>query len=319
MKRLGILYLVVSGIFLPHQSVVAQLTQQVNDGAPKIIISPALPPPHTAFTAQIDDYAAGGSGGGIRWFVNSVERREWQNERKITLTAPDDGQSLQIVSYTENGNGLINEARQTITPRYLDLIVEPQTYVPSFYGARAVPSHGSQVNVTARMESGGDLAELVYTWRVNNKILFDGPVRGRSMVSFVMPWGDAYVELEVEKIGVGVIAERTIYLTNSDPELRFHEESSLLGLSPWPITDLNLISQSTTITAHPYYLDILTFNEPDIAEWSIGGIPSIGSDNNPYAITISRSNVEGSSNVSFHVRNTTNVLQGAQSDVVVSF
>jgi hypothetical protein len=71
--------------------------------------------------------------------------------------------------------------------------------------------------------------------------------------------------------------------------------------------------------AEPYYLDIRTYNDPDINEWEIDRVAQQKSNANPYVITIQKVEEGGQSDVSFHVRSTTELLQGVEDRFKVNF
>jgi hypothetical protein len=209
-----------------------------------------------------------------------------------------------------------------IRPIYLDVIVEPQTRVPAFYQGRALPSVFSTVNVTALLNDGKMLtSDLIYTWRVNNKVVEDGPIRGRNRTSFITPRdSEVIVSVEVTRPTGEVIAGRTFTIPSVLPELHFYEINTLYGISRKAVVDnFTLTANSATLSAEPYYLDSLVFNNPNINVWSIDGDEMPQNGTNPYHITIQRNGEPGQSSLGFHVRSTDIILQGARNAINVTF
>ena len=216
----------------------------------------------------------------------------------------------------------IRIVRATIKPVYLDVIFEPQTRVPDFYQGRSLPSIGSLVNATALLNVGStNNSQFVYTWQINRQVIEGGPIRERNQVSFEMPMGNsAILSLRVTDLNGNVLANRAILLPSVEPRISFYEVSPLFGINQKPFdTNLPLIGNSVTVQAEPYYLDSRVYNDPDIKEWKINNTPSNYTGGNPYQVTLQRAGESGVSRLNFHVRDTTQVLQGAEANIQINF
>jgi hypothetical protein len=311
---LSVLVLAVLGTGVAEAQFNASFTQS----APEIVIEPSLPSPYSVFTASLNNYAVGG-GDSITWFINGVKEPSFLNQRSITLTARGAGEPLRITAASQNESGTAVEATATVVPHFVDLIIEPQTRTPSFYRARALPTTGSQINATVLVDAGAiPHTDLSYRFTISGGVLFGGPVRGQNQVSFTTPTGDGVFGVEIEQVSSGaVIGRRSVTLISNEPILRFYEVSPLYGLLLRPLVSLNLIGNSTTIRAEPYYLDLRTYNNPDIAEWQIDQNATAVTGQNPYELTLVRSGLFGTAVVDFHVRSRTSVVQGARASVEV--
>jgi hypothetical protein len=286
-----------------------------------LVLFPSYPSPGQDFTVTLDDYSGGSFGASISWFVNGAELPDSKNARSITLNAGAAGTSQRIEALLAVPNGPSQRVVASITPRYLDIIFEPQTHVPSFYKGRSLPSQGSVVNATALLH-GTTLStnDLVYTWQVGSAVINGGPLRGQNKISFTTPPGrEIIVSLQVTNNAGEVLAKRTLSLPSVDPELLYYEVNTLYGVMPRSLSTLLLISNSATIRAVPYYLDSRVYNQPDVSVWEIDGDEYNSGTSNPYEITIQRVNFGGSSELEFHVRSTTNFLQGARSGLMINY
>lgn len=283
----------------------AQITSQALGGGPALEFSPAYPPPNSSAVVTLNNYAGSAEENSVTWRVNGKEQPLAKNQRELIFTTGKPGERIIIEALTSRGR-----LQKALVPQYVDLIVEPQTRVPSHYQGRALPSVGSTVNVTAVTSDPAPTQNLTYTWRLNGVALSSGPVRGQAQVSFTMPVGGGTLEVLIESTA-GVVGAQNVQLMNTDPFLHFYSYNSLYGLSLIPIrSSLTLVGNSATVRAEPYYLDLRTFNNPDIAEWSGGEGLSATRGSNPYELTLVRGSAPTSA--SFHVRNLTDVLQGAQ-------
>lgn len=319
MKYLVFLFLL---ILLPSGFSVAQTNLGYGDQTLSIVLDPIYPAPNTTFTASADDYALPVQGNSIKWFVDGKQLTEANNQREITLQSKSTGKDTVIELVVSLPGGTTVSAKSVVSPSYLDLIIEPQTRTPAFYKGRALPSVGSVINATAIINGGKVSANnLMYTWRLNGKALENGSVRGKSRISFQMPQGRfVTLSLEVTTLSGEVIAKKIFDLQSVEPTLAFYEVSTLYGLKERAVIGgLSLIGNSVSVRAEPYYLDLNIFNYPKILEWKVDGNQLNNNSQNPYEITLASGGLGGVSEVSFHVRDSIQLLQGVQDKFQINF
>ena len=314
---LAIFFVLLTPVFFSH----AQNNLQYGEEQLTIDLDPLFPTPESEFTASINDYALPIQGIGINWYLDGKELTESANIRTISLTSKKLGQKTTLKAVIPLPGGSSVEVEKVINPMYLDIIIEPQTRTPAFYTGRALPSTGSTVNATAVLNGNIESSNLLYTWRLNNTVLEGGSVRNKDTVTFTMPQGP-YATLSLEiRTGEGEpLARRIFDITNHAPELAFYEVTTLYGLKQKALLERTpLVGSSISVRAEPYYLDVSTYNDPDHLEWKIGGTRSANSSSNPYEITLAAQGGGGSTGINFHVRNTVQLLQGAQGNFSVSY
>ena len=287
-----------------------------------ITLEPRLPSPNTKATASLDDYSLAGQVSNIDWYINGKRIPESTNQRSIEFQTGEMGTKIDIEAIIKiNGQGK-RVLNHTVNPLYLDIIVEPQTRVPSFYKGRSLPSVSSEVNYTALL-NGGAISpnNLIYKWKIDDQVIDGGGLRGKYKVAApTSRWGDSLLSLTVSDLNGNTLATKDIQITSVEPEILFYESNTLYGINQLPITgSLNLIGDSATINAEPYHLDILTYNRPPLLEWKIDGSRNPNNSSNPYEITLARQGGQGQSTVDFHVRNLTEFLQGGESSFNVNF
>ncbi|MCA9357393.1 hypothetical protein H6784_03820 [Candidatus Nomurabacteria bacterium] len=310
-------------VSLSASPALAQLdTNSLTNPESTIETKPEYPRPGEEVTATLKDYQGSTYGSKITWLLDDQVIEEAENQREVKIIAGEAGktQNIKVVLNTPQGSRVI--LQNTINPIYLDIIIEPQTRTPDFYLGRSLPSIGSIVNATALVsDSGFRDSDLVYTWRLNNQVLEGGPIRGRNQISFTTPIGDySSLYLQVTEPGGVVLAKRAVSIPSVAPEVHFYEVSSLFGISQKPIAkNLSLIGNSVTVRAEPYNLDSRVYNNPDIKEWKVNGNKSTDFGGNPYEVTLQRTGTFGQSSVQFHVRDTKQILQGAQSNILINF
>jgi len=288
-----------------------------------IVLSPAFPAPGESVTATVD---AGSNvfGSEITWTYDGAVLDDAANRRSAAFMAGAAGTDKTLTVTLRSSAGTQQSISTTISPIYLDLIVEPQTRVPDWYQGRALPSFNSQINATALLHNGADFIDsnnIVYSWRIDKQAIEAGTVRGGNKVSFTTPRGRAPIlSVSAATLQGETIASRVIQLNTALPELVYYEKHSLYGLSHIPIrSSAALVGSVLTLQAEPFYLDTRVYNRPDIAQWEINNIDTDNGSSNPYEITLSRAGSGGRTILNFHVRSLQEVLQGVEGSVLVNF
>lgn len=310
---------------LPITFVSAQTGLDYGELKLTIDLEPAYPEPEGAFTAIVNDYALPIPGSGIRWFVDGELVTSALNERELALTAKKIGQKTELKLVIDYPGGTNLTVERTIEPVYFDVVIEPQTRVPAFYKGRPLPSVGSIVNASAFLNGNAiEPKDLMYTWRLNNKVVEGGAVRGKNVITFPMPQGlFANLSVEVRTPEGEPLARKIFDIIKATPTVSFYEVSNLYGLRQKTAKEsLPLLGSSLAVRAEPYFLDLSTYNQPDHLEWKINGTKTPNSNKNPYEVTLAipeEGSSSGINRIDFHVRNTVQLLQGAQGTFQVSY
>jgi len=319
-----LLILLFLGLVFPTFSF-AQFQENLLNQNAHIELSPAAPNPHSDFTASLNNYSLPAQVRNISWTVNNVPLTEFDNQRKITLKSGEGGEPITIKLAASLDNGGVLNLEKVVTPLYLDLIIEPQTRTPAFYTGKGLLSTGSTVNVIAILSGPGgqtiDTDNLTYSFEVNKNVL-GGAMKGNNTANFAVPIGKVFILTAIAKdLNGNILARKDLQLQTTAPEINFYEKTALYGFSHRPITTLSLIGASATVVAEPYNLDIKTYNNPGLLEWSVDGKKTFNSDSNPYEITLARpeGSVSGASSINFHIRNLQSVLQGDENKFQIKF
>lgn len=288
-----------------------------------ITLSPSQPQPGAEVEASLSDYSSSLYGSSISWVLDGQVIPDAANQRNVTFTAGKAGETQTLQAILTTPEGTTRTLTNTISPVYLDIILEPQTRVPDFYAGRSLPSIGSMINATALVSDGSTIrtTDLIYTWQVGQTVLEGGPLRGGYKVSFEMPRGDqAVLSVRATEPNGTLVANRAVLVRSVMPTVHFYEVSSLFGVKPIVLTDSFTISGNTaTVRAEPYHLDSRVFNNPDITEWEINNRSTDTGGNNPYQVTLQKTSSFGNTQLDFHVRDTSEVLQGARSSLRINF
>jgi hypothetical protein len=220
---------------------------------------------------------------------------------------------MNIVARVDYGGGKILEAKKTLRPLYLDLIIEPQTYTPSFYQGRALPVHGSEVYILANLQDVNgpvNKENYSYNWSLNNKSLYGGSRIGGEWAQFTVPHGrSSLVTVSISDRNGETVARKIVAVPSVPIELHFYDINTLLGISKKSITNnLILSGNSASIRAVPYYIDLNVNDVNLFTQWSINGRPIQNDNVDPFEINLSRGNT-GTANVGFKLINRDQLLQ----------
>ncbi len=241
----------------------------------KLVLNPSLPNPSETVIVSLDDYALDTTGSRINWFVDGIEQKDQVNSRSISVPLGSLGEKTTVrVTLTRNG-ALGLSVTRTIIPSAVDVIIEANTSVPSFYRGRALPSEMSVIRAIAIPHTGTKTSRTAYTykWSLGSTVLFGGPQLGKYAIETTLPRYNSYpLTVEVFDANGASVARGTAMVGTKRPELYFYEESPLRGLreralvSPAP-----LVSQETTIHGALYYVDLGTTLGKESYAWSISG------------------------------------------------
>ncbi|MES2749141.1 MAG: hypothetical protein V4606_01985 [Patescibacteria group bacterium] len=286
-----------------------------------IILNPQFPNPDEQVTATLDDYALNGSGATITWYFDGLSAPAVTNLRKITFTAPAIGKSMSVIARLTYPNGQKIEAKRILSPLYLDLIVEPQTYTPVFYQGRALPTKGSIININALLQNiNGPInsANYIYVWSLNNDSVYGGGRLGGNWAQIVVPHGEtSVVTISVQDKNNTTVARKLVSIPTAKLDVQFYEMNSLLGLGQKAISsEFILTGNSASIKAAPYYLDTRAINGNLFTEWSINNRPTPTNNFDPFEINLERG-AAGSARVGFKIRNLSELLQSDESSFQV--
>lgn len=321
MKWLCLLIGIFSWLTL-SPAVFAQFSGSVGTEQVAITLDPQYPNPGDTVIATLEDYSVDTSGATRVWLVNGSEQTNLQNQRTVTFIAPAVGQSLALTAQLQFTDKPSVTASKTITPNYLDVIIEPQTYTPVFYSGRALPVHGGLVNLTALVSDASGLvnqSEYSYNWQLNGSSVYGGARKGGYRAQITVPYGrNSIVSVSVQDQTGATIARRLVNVPSVPVSLKFYELSTLYGLSDQAITDsIALIGNSTSIRAVPYYLDTRASLYSLFTKWEIDGTP-ITTGDDPFEISLRKQGV-GNGRIDFEVRNTKELMQGDAASFTVTY
>ncbi|HEX4798949.1 MAG TPA: hypothetical protein VFV22_00220 [Candidatus Paceibacterota bacterium] len=239
----------------------------------KLTSSHTYPAPHASTTISVSDYSINTIGYDFNWVVNGAPVPSEKNKRSITVSTGDIGTKtyveLRAVSRT---NVSLPPASITLSPSVTHIIVESDTYVPSFYKGRALPSVQSPLIATALFMDGSQKTpqSFTYRWKLDGDIISGGALTG--MYKITIPTrrfqtGNLSVEIFNEK-GIPV-GGGSVTIKPHAPELYLYESNPLRGIVQKALTGTFFLPNTETdIIAEPYFMNISDVREANFM-WSI--------------------------------------------------
>lgn len=247
-------------------------------GTIHLTASPSHPAPQTEVTFSLDDYSTNTLGYDIMWSVNRVEVQAARNERSLTIQSGDLGEEKVIAATLTKPGAPTISTTYTIKPVSIDIIIEADTYVPSFYNGRALPSAEASVRAIAVVQDGKGISWNTYSyrWRLGETILSAGAVKGKYAVDIIVPRlpGSA-LSVEVYDLSGNMLGRESISLGTVSPFILLYEHSPLRGLMQKSLSTLTQdVQVPTTIYAEPYFLKIPRISADNVVmEWQQNNIP----------------------------------------------
>jgi hypothetical protein len=309
---------------LPNQHVHAQLPGLAGQtNASSLVLSPRFPEPNETVTATLNDYSVNTSGATTVWFIDGTEVPDSKNQRSVSFSTGQLGSSLQVLAITTLPNGSILRAQDTITPIRVDILIEADTRVPSFYKGRAIPATGGSVQLTALPFTGSDRTadSYAYTWRVGGTVQDGGSRFGKNAISFTAEF-QKQIQVSVDVIDTDgtILISESIYVPLADPELYFYEINPLRGMNEVAMgRNFIFIGEEIQVRAEPYFIDNTLFSAAPHQEWKLNGKTIANPNQNQQEITLRRSGDSGSFTLEYHVRNLKQLLQGVKDTITIRF
>lgn len=273
--------------------------------------NPRTPAPFSNVEISLNAYSMNTAGASIRWYVDGTEVTSAQNERSMTLQTGALGKTQSVRAAVSIPNAGSFSATKSITPTVIDLIVEGDTLVPTFYKGRALPTSGEPLTVVAIPQngSGKSAASYSYRWQMDQQTLFGGPVLGKHRIDITMPQYASVLSVVVYDAAGLEVGSSALNLFPARAELYFYEENPLRGLSSKAVTPTaTLIGEESTFRAQPYFMAANIFNNP-LATWSINGGEVSTNETDAGAITLRKEGGSGTALIDFSISNPAQPLQ----------
>lgn len=266
---------------------------------------PEFPEPNSTVGVYLDDYSLDTLGATIQWFVDGVEKVDSRNSRSIQIQTGTLGKKQAVRVMLSRSNAPALSQSITIIPTLIDIIIEADTYIPSFYKGRALPSSQAPVRVIAVVHDipGSNKNEYSYKWSEDASVLLGGPVKGRNVLVYQMPqFADSELTVEVFNADGASVGRKRIPFEPVEPQLHFYESNSLRGLGERAVSSpFTLIANETVLYGEPYFFNTRLKDPKTLYTWELDGNEIAHDPIVPNAITLKKDGDAGEGTVSLQV------------------
>lgn len=207
----------------------------------------------------------------------------------LTMTAGPLGTETEIDAVLQTDTGP-QVASATIRPTELDLLWSSDSYVPPFFGGRALPSAGSSIRAEAvpRFKKGSTVissSDLVYSWKRNDATLSTASGRGRSHAVFPAPvlFGSDVIAVDVASLDGTLHAHAETQIRSVDTHLSVYQDHPLFGVLFNAALDAQFSSpdKELSLIAVPYYA-----TQGVLYHWGVNGAEAAPSPKTPARFTL---------------------------------
>ena len=308
------------GVLPAMSSAQSSLSQTTNV---HLSIEPNFPAPESSAVVSLEAYTIDTTGATISWFIDGKEQVGYKNERSIPIDVPELGKKMAVTAKIARTGQPTFSPSLDIVPTSIDIILETDSFVPSFYKGRALPSGESTVRAIAVVNSAKakPASAYSYLWEQNGAPFFGGPVTGKSEITLTMPrYEGDYLSVTAFDENGRAAGKRSISLTPVAPEIHFYEESLLRGLSRKALGNpYTLIGEESTIHALPYYMNTdLTTATTDF-EWRLNGKRVETGNESPNAISLRSTGGAGRALLELKAITRTTIPQYLQGGLTILF
>lgn len=284
-----------------------------------VTLSPSYPRPFQDVTVSVRSSAIDLSASTVTVRLDGAVIEEGSGALSTVVRTGGPGERM-VVSVTAVSGGQTFSHQTIIRPADVALVSEPRSTVPPFYRGGSLPASEGRIRLIAvpdvRTAPGSAVSaqSLVYTWRLNGRILLESSGIGKSVLSATAPvrYRDADITVTVATQDQSIVAEARTVVSPVDPILRLYRADPLLG--PLFETALSgtyaLAGDEETFRAVPYF-----FADTPAFVWTLNGATS-GSARDLTVRATGRS--AGSAGLSLSARHG-DTFQNASTDLRVRF
>lgn len=327
MKKILLLFFIIT--FLTTFNTARAQYQAPIDGV-TISNSPERPGPGETVKVEVESYLVDLNSSTIIWLVDGKEFTRGIGIKKIEIKAPVAGKKRNVVAIIRANNGKEVQKSITIKSGSVEIIWETsRSYKPPFYKGKNNFVYENWIRLIAmpHLSIDGikeiDPKTLVYRWKMGGKDIENGT--GYGVQSIEIKASEIPKPLE---ISVNVYtrdqtesAEAFLRLEPSEPTLSLYEVSPLYGVLFNKALSSNhtLRNSELNILVAPFGFNFNPKNNKLSYLWSINNVEQPELIKNQSIILRSKGDIEGSSNINIEVRHENDILERAESSIMVNF
>ena len=290
--------------------------------------NPEVPGPRESVTAFVASFSIDLDLSNISWKVGGVPTRTGIGEKRITLAAPDAGETIEIEATVIAPTGISVTKKIILEPLTLDLLWEASdSYAPPFYKGKVLPGEGAVITVFAvpgTQVSGGTLLPetISYTWSRNGSVVGSASGYGKRDFKFQMDYLNQSERIEVEaQDNSGRKMEASLVITPTNPLVLLYEHFPLSGIqygralgNPFPLR-----GAETTLVAEPFFFSPRKKGGPLQFLWRVNERAVTPGGRGDSLTVRAESSEPGEANIFVSVANAAKILQKAERAFSIRF
>lgn len=297
----------------------------------ELLSSVPNPSPNQNITITAKSYAFDINAANIVWLADGKILQRGVGITTVNTKAPALGKTLRISIEAVSSEGFEFSNEILITSGSIDMIVEPQGYVPPMYPGKIPVSYQNQIKVVAvpqLADSSGNILDpknLIYKWEQNGNVLQNQSGYGRQSITIfadVIPRPIEIVLTVTSRDGTSG-TKSLLIINQSSPVINFYENDPTYGPlynNAIPSTIYLRQRREVGVLAVPFGFNIKADNIGNlITTWLINGRELTDLSSN-LAITLrAPEGTSGNSNINLKITNKESILQSAENSFIASF
>ena len=286
---------------------------------------PEIPGPYENVTLTLISYAVDLNRLQITWFENGVSKLSGVGKKQYSFTTNGIGVVTTIEARIVSGGSILSK-RFVIRPAGIDMLWEAtDTYIPSFYRGKALPSSEGVIKVVAfpHFKNGSgetSSSAVVYNWKRNYNSVTDSSGYGKNVFLFKQSYLNPVEQIGLTAIdnATGSSVKKNVFIKTYTPKILFYEKDPLLGIKyERAFNEIDVADAEKTIVAEPYFFSPgnIFSNDLDFI-WKINGTvvtpPEIRN-----VLTVKSGGV-GESNVTLEIKNKKKIFVDSKSTLKIN-
>ena len=290
---------------------------------------PDVSQPYGPMTVSVDGYGTDLNAAQISWTLNGKKAQSGIGDKSLSFTMGGLGQTSTVSVTIVPINGLPITKKISITPEYVDILWQADSYTPPLYKGKALFAPQGNITFFALPEfvingKSIDPKTLVYKWSEDTTVLGDQSGYGRNIItvqgSVIAHATD--MQVDVSTLDGTVVGRQIITVNPADSQVLIYENNPLYGvLFNRAITSsFNLTREEAQFEAYPYYFSANTRSLADLSYNWLMNDETINVPPSQHSMLFRNTNNQsGQATISLLVTSATKILQTATAGFSVTF
>ncbi|HTE49215.1 MAG TPA: hypothetical protein VK675_04895 [Candidatus Paceibacterota bacterium] len=292
-------------------------------------MAPDNPAPYENTTITLNSFVSDLDSVLISWSVNGKTITSAIGKKSFSTTAPAAGSETIVVATVSLPSGPMN-VKITIKPSVMVLLWQAvDSYVPSFYKGKALPTESSKVKVVAMPEvktSSGIVSpqNMTYAWKKDYTPGVDGSGYGKNFFLYSSDYLEDSNNISVvaSTVDQQSSSDASIDIATSEPKILFYKNDTNIG-TIWQnsLPDTHKIQGPEVVEAIPYFISPKEIRNPELVwSWFINDDPvyltTFRQDLMPLSVP---QGTHGTSKLRLDISNDNKIFEAASKEINVEF